>query len=198
MSPESGGFVRSFVALEIDSAVRERLSAALAVFVRAGADVRWTPATNIHLSLAFLGAIPSGRIPDLGVLLDKLALGRDALELRSSGIGFFGRPDRPRVIWAGVEATPELMSLQDDLRKRLETMGLPTEERGYRPHLTLGRVRSVRNFERLGKALAREEKTDFGTARVGRMCLMRSTLEPAGAVYSVLHASGFAGRADNV
>jgi RNA 2',3'-cyclic 3'-phosphodiesterase len=90
--------------------------------------VRLTPIERWHITLAFLGEVEPGRLPDVERALDEVAVPR-GLELRLRGGGRFGR-GRSAALWAGVDG--ELGELHRDVRDRL---GVAASE--FTPHLTV-------------------------------------------------------------
>lgn len=184
-------FLRAFIGVEAGDAVRRGLVDVLHRLRKTGAHVSWVPEQNIHVSLAFLGNTSRERVAPLSHALDEVAAAAAPFAVCVSGIGTFGSPRSPRVVWAGVEDSPPLQALHAAVCEQLELLDLPVEKRRYSPHLTLGRVRSGRGRPELVKALQACRDAVFGTMTVERVVLMQSRLLPQGAQYSVLHAAEF-------
>lgn len=184
--------IRAFVALELGEDVRQKLVDAVAPLRRTGAHVSWVPPENLHLSLAFLGDIFPNTAELVGSALDEAAGVSANFSFDVSGIGAFGSKRSPRVIWAGVGENPPLMSFHEHVTGLLQALDLSIESRRFRPHVTLGRVRSARGRDALLSALGSAGAIDFGRVEVARVVLMQSTLTPQRAVYSVFHAAEFA------
>jgi 2'-5' RNA ligase len=172
--------------------VREALVVAQQALRRTGAGAAWMPPANFHVSLAFLGNIPRSLVPEVAAVLDTLCAGRRPFAMEVRGLGTFGPPNRPRVVWAGTRGDEPLASLHGDLREWLALLNLEIDPRPFRGHVTLARVKPVQNLERLLAALGREDGTSFGEVPVNEVALMQSVLVPAGAVYTRLHAAQFA------
>jgi len=180
-------FVRAFAAVPIPEAVRTTLAAVQQRLRATRAHVGWVPPPNIHLSLAFLGSVERSALPLLALALDTAAGACVSFAVRVAELGTFGSTRSPRVIWAGVEPADALHALQRRVAAAIEECGVALEPRPYRPHLTLGRVRSPRGRQALVAALAAEPPLDAGVLPVNRVRLMQSVLSSAGARYSVLH-----------
>lgn len=161
----------------------------LSKLARTGAHARWVPAANLHLSLAFLGDTPAGNIASIKELLEEVAAAVEPFPLHLRSLGYFGRKGRPRVVWAGVEAVDGLLLLQSRLSEGLELLGIETDKRPYRPHITLGRIKSGRGRECLLEFLEENAQTDFGQQSVAAINLFESTLTPAGARHQSLHSA---------
>ncbi len=100
----------------------------------------------------------------------------------------FRTPERPNVVWAGLEGAQTLAALAADLETGLERHGFARENRPFVPHLTLARVKA-KPPESLRDLLSRHAKTQFGTATIDRVELIRSELGPEGSRYTVLAAA---------
>lgn len=186
--------IRAFIAIEIPDEVRVALDHVLSRLRRTGAHVSWVRPENIHLTLVFLGDVPSDRIPDIQYELDRVATSASAFEMMVEGVGSFGSPKAPRVIWAGVtESSGSLIALQRDLAAALRALGIPVESRPFHAHLTLGRMRSRRGAAALTSALSSASVTVHGLVRVDRVSLFESRLHPEGARYTILHSATLKG-----
>jgi 2'-5' RNA ligase len=128
---------RLFTALEIPLAARTRLS-----LMRAPLNgAKWVDAENMHITLRFAGDI-DGRTAD--ELADQLAdVNMRPFTVSIASAGAFGGRD-PRVLWAGVELSPELDALYRANERAARTVGLEPNPRGFKPHVTLARMRGVR------------------------------------------------------
>jgi RNA 2',3'-cyclic 3'-phosphodiesterase len=186
--------LRSFIAVEITDEVRSGLAAAQALLKETGAHVGYTAPENIHLTLQFLGDVLEENVPALEQGLDAAAARIAPFSFSVAGVGYFGDPRSPRVVWAGIpDAPPELAGLQDAVAALARDHGIPVEDRPFKPHLTLGRVRSRRGVAELTAALASIRNTAFGAVPVRRVLLMRSHLERPAVRYSILHAAQLKG-----
>src|SRR5437867_392019 len=95
--------LRLFIAIELPEAWTAALTRAQDTLRGRGLDgLRWTRPEGIHLTLKFLGNVDERRVPELGASLEQAVAGLRPFTLRLSGLGSFGPPARPRVVWAGV------------------------------------------------------------------------------------------------
>lgn len=115
---------------------------------RLGYAVTWARPASLHTTLKFLGEVDEARVPELISRVQRgLAMGQSAPAIvRLRGLGAFPQPERPKVIWLGLQGEREsnqgrLLSLAATLEEFMVELGFPREERAYRAHLTLGRVR---------------------------------------------------------
>ena len=146
----------------------------------------WVAADNLHITLKFLGGIEDTRLSDIADAVGAAADVR-AFDIELRGVGAFPTPTRPRVIWAGAADAPAFAELAAGVDRALVALGFPPEERGFTPHVTLGRVREPRRDPALASALTAGATRPFGMFRVARVSLMRSDLSSRGARYTELH-----------
>ena len=153
--------------------------------------IRWTRPEQIHLTLNFLGAIATARIPEIQSALSAACQGHRRHTVRVAGLGCFPNRSRPRIIWAGLAGD---LRPVEELKKALDAgflaCGCVGEDRPFHAHLTVGRVSELNAAGRrqVAEALAREQERDFGEWEVERVDLMQSVLSPQGAAYSVLQS----------
>ncbi|WP_169566086.1 RNA 2',3'-cyclic phosphodiesterase [Sneathiella limimaris] len=126
--------MRLFVAIDLPEDFKQQIAA-----LQSGIpDARWIPSQNAHVTLSFLGEINEADMVDIGLALSKIKAPSFLLEL--SGVGVFGNDKRPRILWIGVNGSPELLSLQSKVANTLTRCGVKLEDRRFRPHVTLARV----------------------------------------------------------
>lgn len=178
---------RSFVAVNLDEPLRAALAEAQGRLRRVPADVSWTLPGNIHLTLKFLGEIGERGAERVGRALEGAAAPHAPFTAGAAGFGVFPPKGPPRVVWAGVgEGAEALVSLHGSVERALAALGFPREGRPFRPHLTVGRVRSPRNAAALREAIAELGGGLLGTFSVGHLDLMDSQLHPRGSIYTLL------------
>jgi len=179
--------VRSFIAFELPAAVISLLGNVQQKLKALRLKARWVRPQNIHLTLKFLGNIDSADIEKIGRTMVDAAGDSAPFTLTIGGIGFFPGIKRPRVIWVGLDgAKPALFNLQRNLADRLAIAGFPKEERTFKAHLTLGRIRQAVNPNIIDQAI--QNYSDLGNLKftANRIILIKSDLKPSGAVYSHL------------
>ena len=104
--------------------------------------VRWVKGTNIHLTIRFLGPTPNQTVYEIEEALHTKLVDSPSLTVRVEGTGVFPTPTRPRVIWLGLKGDIDgLRRLEEEIYQVVEPMGFPREEREFKPHITIGRVR---------------------------------------------------------
>jgi 2'-5' RNA ligase len=153
---------------------------------KTGADVKWVPPGNVHLTLKFLGSTDEALVPKIREsLMNKLSHYK-VFYIKIAGIGCFPSEKRPRVIWIGMEDSEVLSKIQRDIDAEIMHFGFVPENRPFSPHLTIGRVRSPKRVPDLMKRLTEFREVDFGAIEVKNIHVMKSELRQAGAEYSSL------------
>jgi len=185
------GQIRSFVAIELPEEAKKGLSRLRRELERdEHRFVKWVEPGGIHLTLKFLGNIPSKRVAEITEAIGKATQGISPFHLEISGIGAFPSAKQVRVFWVGVGGEVDKLSrLQQNVDSALAALGFAKEERPFVPHLTLARIREGasplerRSFGELVGSAIFEDKYSI---EVKAVRLMRSQLTPAGAVYTCL------------
>ncbi len=184
--------LRTFIAVELDESLRLAIDRVQAKFKRGApwGSVKWVAPESIHLTLKFLGDTPRARVPEVEAALRAACTGHVEFSITVEGRGCFPNFRRPRVVWMAVrDAQQALARLQADVEKHVAPLGWPTEERGFSPHLTLGRVAKGADRdaeEAVGQMVERSVVEQIGVQRVTAVNLIQSDLRPAGAVYTRL------------
>jgi 2'-5' RNA ligase len=179
--------IRAFLAIELPDALRPGLAQVQGELKRSHADVRWVQVGNIHLTLKFFGNVPEDEIDALALAARQAAAESAPLQLQATGVGAFPSPLSPRVVWLGLggDVLP-LTQLFYRLEKAFTTLGYLPEGRAFNPHLTLGRVKSPANRERLARLLEKLPPVDWPPFEVKELTLFQSVLSPQGSKYTAL------------
>jgi 2'-5' RNA ligase len=181
--------IRSFLAIELPPTIAKGIERVQHDLKQSHADVKWVEPSRIHLTLKFFGNIDEGACDEIMEAVGRAASEAHSFSLIVKGLGAFPGVRNPRVIWLGVEDGGEVLrTLQGTIEGRLQEIGYPREERRFRPHLTLGRVRSGRGKPELRKRLEDLLQTELGEFRVERLVLFKSDLRPTGPIYTELRA----------
>ena len=190
--------IRVFIALELPHQAKEALSQTISALKQdISTGVRWVDPSGIHLNLKFLGNIqPSlteqvfGAMNQASRINDFGSPDSGVFQLGLAELGVFPNPSRPRVLWAGIQGDLTILAgLQARVEEAAGQIGFTPEQRPYRPHLTLGRVREgVPPPARLkiGRAVSQGEMASSQPWQVDSLHLIRSDRRPEGATYTSL------------
>jgi len=179
--------IRAFLAIEIPDGLRPGLVQVMGELKRSNADVRWAPVGNIHLTLKFFGNVPDNDIGALALAARQVAAEEEPFQLKATMAGAFPSPKSPRVVWLGLggDVLP-LTRLYHKLEKVFAALGYLPEGRAFNPHLTLGRVKSPANREKLAGMLEKLPPLDWPPFTVKELILFQSVLSPQGSKYTPL------------
>ena len=179
--------IRVFIAIEIDSEIKNKLSEYLSRLKRTGADVKWVSPENIHLTLKFIGYIEKEALVDLNKVVND-AVSNIAFSISIGDIGAFPSLNKPRVVFVCAQKRGNnLLNIYERLDKGVESLGIKKESKKYVGHITLGRVKSQRNISRLINTLNSGAEYYFGCEKVTSLSLIQSKLTPTGPFYTRLN-----------
>ncbi len=181
--------IRTFVAVEMSSDIREKLSCLQGQLKKTLPPMNWVRSESMHLTLKFLGWVDPSQVFQLLSVLDPIGMQRRPFSIAVQGLGVFPHIKYPRIFWVGIVGnTNALQELVFDIEAALEPLGFPPEEKPYHPHLTLGRIkRENSNFGSvLRKSGLLDDEHNIGGITITRLVLFRSDLDASGATYTPL------------
>lgn len=138
---------------------------------------------NLHFTMKFLGEIDDKKIEQVIKIIEGLNLG-PKFKININQLGCFPNQDFIKVIWLGVEDEDSIF----DLHKKIDfalSKYFPAEK-DFVAHLTLARVKFVREKQKLKEFIKKHEHVNLGEMTVDRVILYESQLGPDGPVYTVL------------
>ena len=183
--------MRLFLAIAIPDEIRSAFAALLKEFRALAPQLKWVRAENLHVTLKFLGETPPEKLAALQSAMRAIR-SPESVGLEFRGLDFFPNEKRPRVFWAGMEASPNLKSLAADIDHATHRLGFPLEDRPFTPHLTLARLPSPAIAPKLLDAIRARNAQSFGSLTATEFHLIESKLKPAGAEYTTVQTVRFA------
>ena len=183
--------MRLFIAIPLSESIRQEIiplqNRIKQVADSWGADVRWTQPEQMHVTLKFLGECPDKSPHGIGEALKTVARETEDFSIQFGGFGGFPQRGNPRVLWLGLlEGLPEVKALAERVEYALEPYGFKKEDHGFHAHLTLGRVKSIRNSNAFHRWRETEKPPGPGKMMAGKISLIQSVLSPAGPTYTTL------------
>lgn len=183
--------MRAFIAIDLPKEIKDYLADIQAQLKESNSDVKWVAPLNIHLTLKFLGEIDEKKSENIIQIIEEIAKNSACFYIRISSIGAFPKINFPRVLWVGIDkGDRESKEIAEQLEERIAKLGIPKEDRPFSSHITIGRLRSNLNREKLiqklsnlAAGLAGLEKLQF---TVKKITLFKSTLTPKGPVYEII------------
>lgn len=157
--------------------------------------ISWPRPQGNHLTLKFFGNIDLTDVENISAAVKRQAATVPPLMLKVEKMGVFPGLRKPRVLWLGTSGDIErLMLLQNKMEEDFELLGFPRENRPFRAHLTLGRIKDARATAGIDAAMKKHGEFAAGEFRVHELILFRSKLTPQGAIYTKLATFPLGGR----
>lgn len=188
--------VRTFIAVEIPFEVKERAIALIDQLRVAPAKVRWVQPEAMHWTLKFLGDVELEETPAICDAVTRAVAGMAPFDVEAQGTGAFPDIQRPRTVWIGMgEGSEAMVALHDAIERELAPLGYRPEGRRFRPHLTVGRVRSsAEGSEELASLLAEHADFSSGLSTVYEVVVFASELGHDGPTHEPLGHAELKGR----
>jgi RNA 2',3'-cyclic 3'-phosphodiesterase len=177
---------RIFIAVKVDAEeglnrIYSSLKARLAK-----ESIKWTDSRNIHLTLVFLGDTEDQMTGSISRMLKERCRDFGKFEITLHGTGVFKSIRDTRVIWAGIDPSDKFISLYETIAAGVSSLGIRTEERPFKPHLTLGRIRYLKENLALGKIMEEYRNVEIQKVPVNEVLLYESILKPSGPEYRII------------
>jgi 2'-5' RNA ligase len=189
--------MRLFLALDIDDAIRERITRFVDGVRNFAPYARWMQPESLHVTLKFIGEQPEAIVEKIKQAMATVSAASTQIHFR--GYGFFPTSKSARVFWIGMASGPELVALAAAIDDTMPSLGIPKEDRPFSPHITLARGRRAsgsprisskdgpsRIFQRLQEKLSALSVPEFGTMTPREFFLYQSHLSPKGSKYTKL------------
>jgi 2'-5' RNA ligase len=176
--------IRLFTGIAVPPAINARLDD-LVRRLKPLARIRWSPASNFHITTKFIGAWREDRLETLKQALATLpSTGPFSIAVR--GLGFYPHARSPRIFWTGIAGGEPLSALASQTDKICAELGVAPEKRDYSPHLTLARIDTPPNLTALHHAIAQDPAPDFGAFQAAAFHLYLSRPGAGGSIYTSL------------
>ncbi len=185
--------MRAFIAIALPEEAKKNFLKLQDILKASAADVTWVEPKNIHLTLKFLGDISDTVSRKIILALPKMTSTQKVFQLRTKALGVFPKPTFARVVWIGVEEARHCLdTLASHIEDATVKLGVPAATKPFSGHITLGRVRSQKNIEKLlraitnASAIATEYPQQF---TVSKITLFQSTLTPQGPIHEEISSA---------
>jgi 2'-5' RNA ligase len=186
--PDTDKNIRAFLAIVPSEDILQALSRLQEKLMREiGGRISWTKPQGQHLTLKFFGDISTEDVKKICSTVKNRIASESALNLKIEKLGIFPDLRRPRVLWCGVTGDGEMLSfLQKQLDSDFAGIGFPCDDRPFRSHLTLGRIKDAHGLTGISEALNKHSAFAAGVFSCNELILFQSKLSPQGAVYTKL------------
>lgn len=187
--------IRTFIAVEVDPAIRRATVELIDQLRKADANVKWVEPDNLHLTLKFLGDVAADDVAQVCDAVQKAVAEVPPFELEIRGAGAFPNTRRPQTIWIGAgDGETQMADLAERVELGLKKFGFRRDTRRYRVHLTLGRLRDGRGAHELGQLLQQFTEFQAGRMPVEEVIIFSSQLQRTGPIHEAMGRAHLGGR----
>ncbi|MDO8722261.1 MAG: RNA 2',3'-cyclic phosphodiesterase [Syntrophales bacterium] len=187
--------IRSFLAIELPEEILHKIAdIQMRLKKNLPGVISWVRPEGIHLTLKFFGNISGDDVVNISRVVENSVAPVKPLSLSIKDVGVFPDVVRPRVVWLGINGdVAPLSNLQKAMDRGFQEYGFKREERPFRPHLTLGRIKSSKGMSGLAAILEGGGDYSAGQFQAKELTLFQSDLTPRGAIYTKLAQFPFRG-----
>lgn len=153
--------------------------------------IKWVDIENIHITLKFIGETVPDELPAIQSALTKAIEGIGPFELEIAKTGIFGSRYNPKVIWFGINHDPMLLNLVKNVELNLEAIGIMGDRQNFVPHLTIGRIREIRDKNHFQQLIDCFKDISLQTQTISGFDLYESILQREGPLYNVIESYSF-------
>ena len=172
--------MRLFIAIDLNQRVKDYLYGLQREIAIPEAALSFS--SGFHITLKFLGEVSEERLASLKSTLREIKF--SSFKIRTSGVGFFKKKNQIKVVWSGVEPKEEIEILQKRIERNLLELGFERDKK-FHPHITIARVKKLKDKEKFIEKLKNIEKREIYT-NVDSFVLFRSQLTSQGPIYTVI------------
>lgn len=171
--------MRVFVAIDLPEEVKNELYRIQKLINPSLAKIKWVPKKNLHLTLKFLGEVDD--IDDIHQKMSKIKF--EPFEVNLKNFGAFPSWENINVFWVDMEPHKEIINLQQKVDAEL--FNFSNKYQKFSPHLTLGRVKSIKKEKEFFKVI-KSIKINPIKFEVDEFQIMESKLSKDGSKYITL------------
>jgi len=150
-------------------------------------QLHWIDPDNLHLTLRFLGDTEESQIETIIKQLDSMIPQYNVSDLEINGLGIFGSPTYPRILWAGIKMPENIFNMVKNIENIVCEVGFEREKRAYSPHLTLCRIKNLKETAELFHFIGKYKDSFLKNQEVKEINLYESILQRTGSVYQIMH-----------
>lgn len=153
---------------------------------KTGADVKLVEPQNIHITVKFLGDVDENLIDEIEQIMKDSVKEIKSFTIQLKGTGVFPNQNYIRVIWIGIKEAQMIETISDSIDEKLSELGFKKEKRGFSSHLTIGRVKTAKNKQRLLEIIENYVDVEFSRQEINSIKLKKSDLTSKGPIYTTI------------
>jgi len=177
---------RTFIAIDIVASDKLKEAFSLIRYRLRLERITWVSEGNLHLTLNFLGDTEEQFLPDIAQRIELVLKEQKCFELTLRSLGIFKDLRDPRVLWVGCDSCRAIQQIKTDLDNCLSDLGFIVESRAFSPHLTIGRIKDIRQINQLSQLITMYKDVEFQKQLITHVVLYESKLSPTGPEYAAL------------
>lgn len=179
--------VRCFLAFDIENhTILKKIVEIQKMLSNTGAHIKFVKPENIHITMKFLGNVSFNLINRISKKLQKIEF--DSFQAELKGVGVFPRLAHPRIVWIGItKGSDNLKKIFSQIEQILGKLGFQQDIKGFSPHITIARVKSLENKTILIDLIKNKSMYNIGEIQISSMKLKKSELTPKGPIYSTIN-----------
>ncbi|MFH1061297.1 MAG: RNA 2',3'-cyclic phosphodiesterase [Candidatus Omnitrophota bacterium] len=176
--------IRAFIALEISSELQEELKEIQKQLMQLPGEIAWIRPENLHISIRFLGDITQEQVNIIVQINEKIAKKLKSFPISLSVLGVFPYISDPHILWAGIgSGYSQVTQINTLVSNELSSMKLKYEDKHFHPHITLARIKSIKNKSELAEMIDKI-KLRIASEEISKLILYKSETTPKGAIYT--------------
>jgi RNA 2',3'-cyclic 3'-phosphodiesterase len=176
--------IRLFIAIEIHAS--KKIKDLINEVEKTGINAKLVEPENLHLTLKFLGDTDKELTGKIEETIKKSVADIKPFEIILKNIGVFPNQDYIKVVWIGVENIEILKDIAEKIDTKLQKIGFKKEKRPFSAHLTIARVKSAKNKEKLIQLINKYQNIELQKIKIDKITIKQSTLTPKGPIYTNL------------
>ena len=174
--------VRAFLAIDLDDDLKPKINTIIRQLKQTDAKIKYVELHNLHLTLKFFGDIDTNGLDLLENAIANVLADFNPFNIKIKGCGAFPNTSHIKVIWVGIDEDSIIRQLHDMLDMEFVKLGFDKDRR-FSTHLTIGRMKSPKNKNKVKSIIEEFEEVEIGEMEVSKISLKKSTLTPSGPIY---------------
>ncbi len=175
---------RLFIALELPETVIDKLILIRDKIYPPDNSIKWEGKGKLHITLKFLGDTDNSKIPEINNILSGIINCRNRFEMEFNSFGMFYFKRNPKILYAGFDYSEHLVKLHSEIEEEISLQGFERDNRKFKSHVTLLRVKGKEDRFKLERFL--NYKIKIPKFQVSTITLFKSTLRHSGSIYEKL------------
>lgn len=175
---------RGFIA--VDLKISEEIKKLQKELKDTGGNLKIVKPENMHLTLKFLGKTDVSKVRTIQDIIKDVVEDKQPYKIKLKSVGVFPNINYIKVIWVGIDDNIQTKNMAESIDKKLSKNGFKKEKREYHPHLTLARVKSAKNKDKIVDIIEKYQNHVFQESIAEFIELKKSELTSKGPIYTTL------------